>query len=94
MNLEHDLVTYSKYAEGVAYPVRMKIQSLLLEKGSMYQSEIVKQLRGTEFEKEFRTIQTHLKKMESCGLVEIIKDKKDLTIVVPKKIVKIDVEDI
>jgi len=45
------------------------------------QSEIVGQLRGTEFEKQFRTIQTHLKKMESCGIIEINKDKKDLTVV-------------
>ena len=60
----------------------------------MLQSEIVRQLRGTEFEREFRTIQTHLKKMESCGIVEINKDKNDLTIVVLKKMIDILVEDV
>lgn len=94
MDYEKDLFEYSKYAEGLAHPVRMKIMDVLLEKRSMHQSEIVKQLRGTEFEKEFRTIQTHLKKMESCGLVEISKNDKDITVVVLKKKIEIFAEDI
>ena len=94
MFFEKNIFEYSKYAEGLAHPVRLKIMDLLIEKGPIYQSEIVKQLRGTAFEKEFRTIQTHLKKMESCGLLEISKDEKDITTVMLKKKIEIIAEDV
>ena len=77
-----------------AHPVRLKIMELLLKKGTMLQADIVRQLQGTEFEKEFRTIQTYFKKMESSGIVEINKDKNDLTIVVLKKRIEIFVGDV
>ena len=67
---------------------------LLEETGDIPLHEIDKKLRGSKFEKSYHTISTHVKKMESCGLVEILKDDKDITIVVLKKKIEIFAEDI
>jgi DNA-binding transcriptional ArsR family regulator len=89
-----DLYEVSRICTGISHPVRAKIMELLENNGKIPLHEIDKKLRGTEFEKSYNTIQGHVKKMESCGLVEILKNDKDITIVVLKKKIEIIAEDV
>ena len=84
----------SRICMGMSHPVRAKIMELLENDGTVLLHELDKKLRGTKFEKSYNTIQGHVKKMESCGLVEISKNDKDITIVVLKKKIEIFAEDI
>ena len=90
----NDPMEISRLCEGLSHPVRAKIVKLLEETGDIPLHEIEKKLRGSEFEKSYQTISAHVKKMKSCGLVEISKDDKDITIVVLKKRIEILAEDV
>lgn len=93
MNVK-DPIWISRLCEGLSHPVRAKILELLEEIGDLPLHEIVKKLRGSEFEKSYQTISAHVKKMESCGIVEMSKNDKDITIVVLKKKIEILAEDV
>lgn len=93
MNVK-DPIEISRLCEGLSHPVRAKIVELLEEVGDLPLHEIDKKLRGSKFERSYQTISSHVKKMESSGIVEMSKDDKDITIVVLKKRIEIIVEDV
>ena len=87
-------VEISKICIGLSHPVRAKILELLEIDMVIPLHEIEKNLRGTEFEKSYNTIQTHVQKMKSSGLVEISKNDKNITMVELKKRIEILAEDV